>query len=209
MNDGIYHPQSEKRLQAYIDGMNKLETACRKAGAETVVLVGPPPFDPVSANKLASTDATDWSYKAPHPNYHEVLEDYARWVRQSERRWIVDFNRPLTRAAAEARKTKPDFSFSGDGIHPNSDGHFLMAKALLGDLKIPFPEELTREEVEADPLFKKVDARRRARSSAWLKHVGYTRGKTVGPEPLGDIGKRAAAMQEEIDTMRRKAAVVP
>ena len=41
MNDGIYHPQSDERMQAYQQGINKLIADSRAAGA-TVVLLTPP-----------------------------------------------------------------------------------------------------------------------------------------------------------------------
>ena len=40
--------------------------------------------------------------------------------------------------------------------------------------------------------------------SAWIKHIGYTREKTVDPEPLGTTEADAAKLQEKIDAIRRK-----
>ena len=42
------------------------------------------------------------------------------------------------------------------------------------------------------------------RSAAWMKHIGYTREKTVKPEPLGTAETDAAKVQEKIDALRRK-----
>jgi len=42
------------------------------------------------------------------------------------------------------------------------------------------------------------------RSAAWMKHVGYTREKTVKPELLGTVEIEAAKIQEKIDALRRK-----
>jgi len=37
-----------------------------------------------------------------------------------------------------------------------------------------------------------------------MKHVGYTREKTVKPEPLGTAETDAKKLQEQIDALRRK-----
>lgn len=202
MNDGIYRPQSEAGLQAYIDGMEKLRKRALAADVKTVVFMTPPPFDPMSSRRLGKPDAKDWSYKAPHPDYDAVLADYARWINTSAHKPSVDFHTALTKAATKRRVGQPDFSFSGDGIHPNAEGHLLMAKTLLRDLDIPF-EDADLKTIQADPLYKAVAKRRQTRTKDWLKHVGYTRGRTVGPTPLGDVEARCANMQDEIDSLRR------
>ena len=42
-----------------------------------------------------------------------------------------------------------------------------------------------------------------------MEHIGYTREKTVTPRPLGDTETQAAAMQKEIDALRRGAPAAP
>jgi hypothetical protein len=49
-----------------------------------------------------------------------------------------------------------------------------------------------------------VEQKRAMRSAAWMKHIGYTREKTVKPEPLGTSEADAAKLQEKIDAIRRK-----
>ena len=46
MNDGIYYPFSEVRFQKYQEGMKDVIARVSKAGAR-VVVVTPPPFDPL------------------------------------------------------------------------------------------------------------------------------------------------------------------
>jgi len=43
-----------------------------------------------------------------------------------------------------------------------------------------------------------VEQKRAMRSVAWMKHIGYTREKTVKPEPLGTAEADAATLQEKI-----------
>jgi hypothetical protein len=58
--------------------------------------------------------------------------------------------------------------------------------------------------IKADPRFKLVEQKRGMRSAAWMRHVGYTREKTVEPEPLGTAEADAAKVQEAIDALRRR-----
>ena len=37
-----------------------------------------------------------------------------------------------------------------------------------------------------------------------MQHIGYTREKTVEPQPLGDTETEAAKMREKIDALRRQ-----
>src|SRR5437763_636524 len=52
--------------------------------------------------------------------------------------------------------------------------------------------------IKADPLFKLVEQKRALRSSAWMKHIGYTRAKSVKPEPLGTAEADAVKLQEKL-----------
>jgi hypothetical protein len=102
------------------------------------------------------------------------------------------------RKARDAR-TEP---LSRDRVHPGDEGHLLMAKTILAALGVQIPDE-TVVAIKADPLFKLVDLKRRSRSAHWMKHIGYTREKTVPPQPLGDIETQAAEIQRKIDALRR------
>lgn len=42
------------------------------------------------------------------------------------------------------------------------------------------------------------------RSDRWMKHIGYTREKTVAPQPFGDAEQQAAQIQEKINVLKRK-----
>jgi hypothetical protein len=77
-----------------------------------------------------------------------------------------------------------------------------MARTILTALEVKVPDE-TVERIKADPLFRLVDKRRRLRSERWMRHVGYTRERTVAPERLGTAEADAAKLQEEIDALRR------
>ena len=78
-----------------------------------------------------------------------------------------------------------------------------MARTILTAFGMKVPDD-TVATIKADPLFKLVEQKRALRSAAWMKHVGYTREKTVEPAPLGTAEADAAKLQEQIDTLRRK-----
>ncbi len=203
MNDGIYWPQSEERMEAYREGIRRLVDKCRKAGAK-IVLMTPPPFDPaVNPERLAPAGADDYSYRAPYEKYHTVLEDYARWILSLDEKDVVavDLNGPMTACLKARYAAEPDFR-SGDGIHPGPWGHYLMAAQFLA----AFDVELQRKDIDialaamqADPLYKLVDSRRKTRGNGWRDYVGYTRRKTVTRDRIDDVEEKAAGMLGEIN----------
>lgn len=207
MNDGIYHPQSAERMQAFEQGIEKLIAAVHAAGAQMVLLT-PPPFDRLPVKQLAGKDAADFSYLSPFDGYDSVLADYARWEMQLPRSdaTVVDLHTPLDAYLAKERKTEPGFSFAKkDGIHPDALGHLLMAQIVLKGLGTPvaggdLQAELAK--IEADPLYALIKQQREARSDGWLKYVGYTRGETVKADSVAETEKENAALQGKIDAMR-------
>jgi hypothetical protein len=102
----------------------------------------------------------------------------------------------------KARDARPE-PFSKDRVHPGDHGHLLMARTILAALGAKAPDEPLAT-IKSDPLHKLVEQKRALRSAAWMRHVGYTREKTVTPEPLGAAEADAAKLQERIDAIRRK-----
>jgi lysophospholipase L1-like esterase len=208
MNDGIYHPQSEERMHAFENGIEELISAVHAAGAQMVLLT-PPPFDPLPVKKLSSKDAPDFSYLAPYDHYDSVLADYARWEMKLPKReaTVIDLHTPMNAYLAEQRKTMTGFTFAkNDGIHPDALGHLLMARLVLKGLGIPtagggLQPELTA--IQADPLYKRVKQQREARSEGWLKYVGYTRGETVKTDSIAETEQKNTDLQQKIDAMRK------
>ena len=211
MNDGIYHPQSAQRMQAFEQGIGKLMTAVHAAGAEMVLLT-PPPFDamPVKA-KVVSKSAADFGFMAPYEGYDDVLADYARWEMElpKSEATVIDLHTPIDAYLMQQRGLEPDFSFSKkDGIHPDAAGHLLMAQIVLKGIEAPIHLEnlqVALKTVEADPLFTLIRTQREARSEGWLKYVGYTRGETVNSDSITDVEKRNTELQAKIDALRRGA----
>ncbi|PQO33545.1 SGNH/GDSL hydrolase family protein [Blastopirellula marina] len=191
INDGIYQPLDKDRFAAFQQGVKKLIAACKEAGVEQIYLVTPPIYD-------ATTKPNEF-------NYDTVMTEYAAWEKSLEIAGVdvIDLH-SVMRSARDAR-SQP---FSKDHVHPGAEGHLLMAKTIFKAIS-PKGEEIetaplfTLKEIEADPLYQQVDQLRKYRSSRWMQHVGYTREKTVTPQPLGNTQEVAAKRQAAINQIRR------
>jgi lysophospholipase L1-like esterase len=185
MNDGIYLPLDKDRTAAFQKGVTKLVEQCREAGVKQVFLVTPPVYD--------------FTPKAGEFNYDAVLTEYARWETTLKMPGVrvIDLHTAM-RHARDAR-TEP---FAKDKVHFGDDGHLLAARTILAAVGVKAPDE-TVAAVKADPLYRLVEQKRVLRSAAWMRHTGYTREKTVRPEPLGTAEADAARLQEKIDALRR------
>lgn len=186
MNDGIYKPLDPDRFDAFQQGISKLIERSQEAGVKDIYLITPPIYD--------------LSSKPGEFNYDSVLTEYAAWEMKLKLPGVhvIDLHTDM-RKARDAR-TEP---LSPDRVHPGEDGHWVIANAILEAFRVPLPTKSTAE-LKADPLFKLVDEKRQLRSSRWMNHIGYTREKTVTPQPLGDTETRAAKIQEQIDRLKRQ-----
>ena len=186
INDGIYLPLDKDRFTAFQKGVARLIEQCKEAGVKQVFLIAPPIYD--------------FAPKANGFNYDAVLTEYAKWETTLKIPGVhaIDLHTAM-RKARDAR-TAP---FSNDRVHPGDDGQLLIAKTLLAAIGVKAPDE-TVAAIEADPLYKLVEEKRGLRSVQWMKHIGYTREKTVLPEPLGTVEADAAKLQDKIDALRRR-----
>jgi lysophospholipase L1-like esterase len=154
MNDGIYYPLGEERFAAFRAGVRKLLEKVRAAGARAVLLT-PPPFDALAKKDVVlGPGAAKYSYKTPYRAYDEVLARYGKWVMSlgAADVTVVDVHGPMARYAAERRRSEPGFTLARDGIHPASDGHWLMARAVLAAWGLPAGARETTFRYEAGPF---------------------------------------------------------
>jgi len=186
INDGIYQPLDEQRFAAFQRGVKRLIDECRSAGVKDVFLVTPPIYD---------------THVGPGEfDYDSVMTAYAAWEMKLDQPGVhvIDLHTAM-RLARDAR-SEP---FSKDRVHPGDDGHLLIARTILKALGVTVPDE-SLTTIQSDPLYKLVCDQRRLRSSRWMQHIGYTREKTVAPQPLGTTEAEVAKLQEKIDALRRK-----
>jgi len=120
---------------------------------------------------------------------------------------VVNIHDPLFQDIERQRSANPEYS-SGDGIHPNARGHWVIARTLLGRLF-----NITLEQAPAHALlpdselpewFALALKRHRLLSSAWKEHVGHTNPNKAEALPLAEAQRQADALDEQI---RRLAAL--
>lgn len=149
MNDGIYYPFSEERFRKYQQAYRLALDKARAAGARVMVLT-PPPFDPVPLKEKAlPLGAPKYSWMTPYAQYDTVLARYAAWLttQKGGRLPVVDMHGALARVLGDLRRSDPGFILAYDGVHMDATGHALMARTLLDAWNAP--AEVDRAEIDA------------------------------------------------------------
>jgi len=205
MNDGIYHPLSQERFAAYQNGIRQLVEKVHARDAK-IIVVTPPPFDPVpiqDKGKLAGKDAEKYAYFAPFVNYDNVMKTYGQWIMKNEMGAdaVVNVHAPISRHLAEQRKKDPNFTVAPDSIHLNGEGHRLFAEQLLKSWGF---ESFVDSEEGNNDLWKQIRSRQRLEHSAWHTQVGHLRpGGKNGP-PMAEAETRAANLNKHIEALAAK-----
>lgn len=195
MNDGIYMPFDEQRFQKFKDGIHGLNDSAQKSGAWIVHLT-PPVFDAKNASFNAHAEA-----------YAGVLNTYSDWLnscRNSEGWNVIDIHRPMQKYLKEKRKTDPDFRFAADGVHPDENGHWNMARTILLALGVKqiaaaesIQQALNFRSIEPE-LLKLISKRQKILKDAWLNAIGHQRPGMKQGLPLKIANKRALEINQEI-----------
>jgi lysophospholipase L1-like esterase len=202
MNDGIYAPFSSARFQVYQEGMLKAIQLIQRTGAKAIVMT-PPPFDPVSMKETVFLEdgQENYSYLTPYAHYNEVLRRYSEWLLSLGTRVdsIVNIFEPLLQDIKQKRQLHTDYQ-SGDGIHPDASGHWIIAKALLSRLFNISLERIPEyvEYPEQSELFTLILERHRLLSSAWKEYVGHTNPNKAEALPLEQALTRGEKIAEQI-----------
>lgn len=132
MNDGSYRDFDVPTFQTYAKGMielmDKLDAIhCR------VIVMSPTMFDHEAYEKKIAEHPERANGKKPD-NYNGVLAYYGKWLQEQARHrgyQFVDLFGPLNDLTVEQRKQDHDFTLIPDAIHPQADGHLIMAYSLL------------------------------------------------------------------------------
>lgn len=205
MNDGIYFPFAEERFAKFRDGMLRLHQAVLAVHG-TIIHVTPPVFDsmPIAAKILpAGLDA----YPKPYGGYNEVLGRYASWlVAQREHGWdVVDAHSLMAVSLAHLRKTNSTFTFSKDGVHPDSLGHAVIARAILAAWGLRPDENELLGQLATDPeneRLKLIRERRKLLAHAWLTSTGHNRPGVPTGLPLAEATAQATGLEEKIRALK-------
>lgn len=190
MNDGIQLPFDEVRFAAFKSGIGRLRDAARSHGA-TIIHLTPPVYD---------------SHQASDPGYDDVLARYSAWlIEQRSAGWqVIDIRGPMLAAREAGRAKDPAFTFSRDRVHPNEDGHWIMARAVLSHLGArdltasDTPESLVASIHEGTRLATLIRQRSELLRDAWLTATGHKRPGVKAGLPLAKAQKSAAALSSQI-----------
>jgi lysophospholipase L1-like esterase len=140
MNDGIYYPFSEERFKKYKQGITKLVEKVEKAGAKAM-LMSPAPFDATPLKgKVQAKGAEKFSWLRPYERYdEEVLTKYSEWLLtlRQKKYTVIDAHAALLKHLETMRKDEPAYRICGDGIHPNANGHLVVALEILKEWQAP------------------------------------------------------------------------
>lgn len=211
MNDGIYSPFSEERFKKYQEGIWLLIDKVKKAGAK-IVLMTPAPFDPLPVmNKLLPAAAPKHSWMRPYEKYDaEVLTRYSEWLVSLRKEGFIvcDPHTAILRHLEKSRSENPDYRVSGDGIHPNEDGHRIIAGELLVAMNARGPiDTLQYGKAPANAAFwKLVKERERILGLAWLTHVGHKRPDTPKGLQMEEAKKKANELEGKIRALSKAAS---
>ena len=189
MNDGIYAPFADERFAKFQAGILRLREAAAAIEA-SVVHVTPPVFD-------GTSDA----------NYADVLARYSAWlVAQRAEGWqVVDAHAPMAHYLAARRADDRRFRLAADGVHPDAQGHWLIAREVLawaGGSATPRVADsfavATLGEPRAPEVFDLVQRRQRMLRDAWLREVGHQRPGLPQGKALPDAEQEAAELLRQL-----------
>lgn len=194
INCGIYQPFAEERLQRYQAGYRQLKQKVEAAGAKLIIIT-PPFYDDLRSPKAGFS-------------YNEVLDKYSAWlISQRDQGWIViDLHTPMTAEVRKRRESDPKFTLQPDGVHPNSDGHWSIARHLIraldgsiGDDKTP-PQMLSEAKIP-EAVLPLVQQRMGVLRDAYVAAAGHKRPGVAKGLPLAEAEAKAKELSEKIQQL--------
>lgn len=190
MNDGSSLPQNDEGFARYGKAMHTLKSQLENAGVKTIIWMTPPIHDAGPGKAQSKHD--------------EMLTRFSYWfLSKRNDGWnVVDIHSPMRAALDEKRQADPQFRFAGDGIHPNREGHDLMARQMIQYFASP---------VEADQFFahspfmgtalRDLIAQRMAtRRDAWLTFTGHKRPGIAAGLPMDEANAKISDLTMQINT---------
>jgi lysophospholipase L1-like esterase len=188
MNDGIYLPLENSRFDAFKKGMETLHKKTIAAGAR-IVHITPPSFD---LGPTAKPEAF---------NYNQTLDTYSTWLLDQKSQYcnVIDLHFPMNREIETRRRKDPSFLFSKDRIHPDSEGHWFMAKEILRAMSLPIP---SYADLKAKPeLLNGIEKRATLLKLSWLSETGHLRPGVPSGMPLPEAKEEAKKLDLLIQSL--------
>jgi lysophospholipase L1-like esterase len=200
INCGIYELFDEARFVKYQEGWKNLKTKVEAAGGKLIVIT-PPFYDDLRSPREGFS-------------YNEVLDRYSEWlVKQRENGWtVIDLHSAMTTHVKKMRESDPMYTMQPDGVHPNAEGHWFMARELIsamGDRTVP---EFKAKFRGADAIFyfprdrkfpstslTLVHQRMEALRDTYVATAGHKRPGVKEGVPLNEVTKYAEKMTKMIN----------
>src|SRR3954471_9239222 len=125
MNDGGYAALSKDRADLYRTSQQQIVDKAKKAGVRTIIVGSPGCVD---TDRFRGP-----KFSAVYNKTLGELRDIAREVAQANSVAFADVHTPMIEAMAKAKeKYGKDYHVGGlDGVHPDANGHLVMAYAFL------------------------------------------------------------------------------
>jgi hypothetical protein len=189
--------------------MKSVHEQIAATGAKIIHLT-PPVFDPVAIKERLSTNGAA-GFSRPYQGYNQVLDRFAEWlVMQRTAGWdVVDLHGGMNRWLAAQRQRDPDFNYTKDGVHPDANGHWVMAKQVLLYLgaqdveNADSPDAMVASNPHGEEILKLVHEQEQLLRDAWLTASGHTRPGVKEGLPLPEAEIRAVALDKKIREFTR------
>ena len=200
MNDGIYYPLSEERFEKFKSGTERLHEQVAKSGAQILHLT-PAFFDALPIRDRLLPAGLE-EYRQPYQGYDDVLEAYSEWLLSKKHDgWMVlDTHAAMKQAVLRKRQTNPQFTFAGDGVHPDAAGQAVIAEPLAKAWGLSLDEKGLPPRPQSQSVFDVISKKQNTLKLAWLSATGHTR-PGIGPGLPID---QAQAQAKELDRQARE-----
>jgi lysophospholipase L1-like esterase len=123
MNDGEYRDFDPAVLKVYEDGLTAIIHELKSHTRARLYLMTPTVYD--------GTRHTSWSHT---DRYNATLDRYSEAGKQLAAREglpVIDLHTATTTALDRAKAVDPAYTFLPDGVHPEADGHLVIAAEIL------------------------------------------------------------------------------
>lgn len=123
MNDGEYKNFDPPTLKVYEDGLTAIIQALKAKTHTRIYVMTPTAYDQV-----------DSPSRGKAMRYNDVLDRYSEAAKQIALREglpVIDLHSVTTETLRQAQAKDPSYTFLPDRVHPNEDGHLIMATEIL------------------------------------------------------------------------------
>ena len=189
INDGIYLPYDDDRFQKFKNGILWMHNEVVKTGADIIHLT-PPVYDGSNAEA-----------------YDNVMDIYSDWLisRKYTHDWkIIDVHSYMKQKLQEQRVQNPKFTFAPDGVHPNRNGHWVMAQQVLLNLgennaaDFKTIEEAIASFENGKQVMELIEKRQTITKDAWLSAIGHKRPGMSQGLPLEEAQRKTKQLEKQL-----------